>query len=273
MPWNGSYNRDGLSFDPIPEFGPLDSFINIFFMTSGRVLFAFPTNDPWYGPTTNSTVIHKLKGMNWGNTTMFRQSDPGSPLGCREQEQYCFVGTKGQQKCTTLDSPVEAERYLMRILDDGDEQWASWFLATSFTVEKQTIDPLENLGTHVLMARSKLNGPILGRLPDNQWQLEVQHWHATTMAYLQNLFIATVTGYGLAEEYQYLIEYPNITVEREICKTQVQAFKSPSQRCGCYLTGVRSTEDYRRWLHLDQYLGNQLRSCRRRPHHPTFHHH
>ncbi|KAM7210944.1 hypothetical protein V8F06_013679 [Rhypophila decipiens] len=191
---NGSLDPEGSSFFPILELASQSALLFIFFLTSGRILFSYPTDDGWYGETTNTTDILKLKGVLRGNTTMYRQSEPGSPLACKELEQYCFTGVKGQRKCSPLVNRRDAMQSVIAQLDDGDMVWFDWFELTTFETTVTTLDPLALLGTQVLTARDSLNGPILGRFPDNQWQLEVQHWHATVMAHMQDTFLRSIVG-------------------------------------------------------------------------------
>jgi hypothetical protein len=106
------------------------------------------------------------------------------------------------------------------LLDEGDEAWIAWLWMTTFTIGVSTRIPLTQLGTHVLTARNRLNGPILGSLPKNQWQLEVQHWHATAMAYLQANFLESIIGFT-DPIYSGLIAYPSTPVERDLCANQV----------------------------------------------------
>jgi len=220
--WNGTLLEDQSSFSPVPELNPQNASLFVFFLTSGRILFTHPTEDSWYGPTTNTTQIHKLKNSGWGNMTMFRQNEPGSPLACRELEEYCFTGVKGQQKCTSLQSKSDAVDRLFDLFDKGDEDRLSWLQLTTFQVAQPTKLPLVLLGTHVLKARNKLNGPLLGSLPGNQWQLEVQHWHSTNMAFLQANFLESVIGYK-DPKYSHLLYYPNSTTDKEVCANQVRS--------------------------------------------------
>ncbi|KAE9364713.1 hypothetical protein N431DRAFT_355340 [Stipitochalara longipes BDJ] len=217
--WNGSIDPDYSSFFPIPELTPQNASLFIFFLTSGALLFTHPSTDSWYGGTTNTTEIHKLKISDWGNATMFRQSEPGSPLACKELEQYCYSGVKGQRKCTPLESLSNSMVDFADLLDEEDKAWISWLFMTTFNIAVGTRIPLSLLGTHVLMARNKLNGPLLGSLPENQWQLEVQHWHATAMAHLQAAFLESIIGFK-DPKFSPLIRYPNTTIERDLCANQ-----------------------------------------------------
>jgi hypothetical protein len=109
---------------------------------------------------------------------------------------------------------------LLHLLDEEDKVWFDWLFLTTFNIAKSTRMPLALLGTQVLTARNKLNGPLVGSLPDNQWQLEVQHWHATALAFLQACFLESIIGFQ-DPKYSHLIRYPNTTTEKDLCANQV----------------------------------------------------
>ena len=221
--WNGSLDADRSSFFPIPELTPQNASLFILFLTSRRILFTQPSNDGWYGGTTNSTEIHKFTDVDWGNTTMFRQTEPGSPLGCKELEQYCFTGVKGQRKCSPLGNARDAMQSVIDQLDEGDYEWFDWLELTTFETTVATVDPLRMLGTQVLIARDSLSGPILGPLPENQWQLEVQHWHATAMAHMQETFLKYIFGPKNPDLPLLMrVRYPKTPIERQLCASQVR---------------------------------------------------
>ncbi|KAK0740345.1 hypothetical protein B0T18DRAFT_491030 [Schizothecium vesticola] len=214
------------TFTPIPELVPRNSSGEVFilFLQSDNVLFLQKPKDRWYGDDMGSIQVHDLlKGFGNGteNVSMFRQNQPGSPLACHELQQYCYTGAKGTQKCTQLQGGIDAVGNIFAQLDPEDEPWFNWFELTTVETGMATRSPLNLLGARMLMARDSLNGPILGQLPDNQWQLEVQHWHATAMADMQAAFLRSIVGPGNPDLPRLMrVVYPNSTVEREICKNQ-----------------------------------------------------
>ena len=216
------------TFIPIPELIPRNSSGEVFilFLQSDNVLFIQKPKDRWYGDDMGPIqVSHLLKGSGTGaeNVSMFRQNQPGSPLACHELQQYCYTGAKGTQKCTQLQGGMDAVGNIFAQLDPEDEPWFNWFELTTVETGMATRSPLNLLGTRMLMARDSLNGPVLGQLPDNQWQLEVQHWHATAMADMQAAFLRSIVGPGNPDLPRLMrVVYPNSTMEREICENQVR---------------------------------------------------
>jgi len=190
-------------------------------MTSNQVLFETSTDDSWYGPATSSVQVHWSElSSSEANATMYRQSVPGSPMACRELEQYCWVGANGNHQCSALMGSSDALEDLILKMDSEDRDWIRWLLKETFIYAQPTKSPLDFLGTHTLRAREQLNGAILGSIPRDQWQTEVLHWHSTAMSYLQSLFTATVIGYT-DPKLQHLIVFPNNTDEKKMCENQV----------------------------------------------------
>lgn len=156
-------------------------------------------------------------GNDTASVTVFRQNQPESPRACHELEQYCYTGAKGTQRCTQLQDATDALGELFAQLDPEDEPWFSWFKLTAMETGTRTSSPLLLLGTGMLIARNSLNGPMLGQLPDSQWQVEVQHWHTTAMSHMQAAFLRSIVGPGNPDLPRLMkVDYPNSTVEREI---------------------------------------------------------
>ena len=151
---------------------------------------------------------------------MFRQDEPGSPLGCREQEQYCVIGADEQQKCTALNAYPSAISDVFDLAGETEEDWIDWVTSSTFNALRRTGEPIAVLGTRVLLSRNKLNGPILGTLPGNQWQMEIKHLHAIAMAYIQAKFVQTAVGFKDAK-WESMVTHPNTTIQKELCANQV----------------------------------------------------
>ena len=244
MHWNGTLDTKYSTFNPIPELRPVNASLALLFLTADQILFSQPTDDAWFGPATKPVNIHRLKFSSLTNTTMFRQNEPGSPLGCKQREQYCAIGPDGQQKCTTLNAPVNAMDEVYDLVGKTDQEWMMWIIGGVFRTLKRTTQPLVILGPHALTARNKLNGPVLGSLPSNQWQLEIQHLHATSMAVIQATFLQNAIGFK-DPKWERIIRRPRKTAEKELCENQVrpvlqcQSAKMPLRRTDLLITLYR----------------------------------
>jgi len=207
----------------------------------------------------------------------FRQSEPGSPLGCREQHQQCVTTSEGLQ-CTELLGDPDVDFALWDIVkaDKTDNSWFSFLHWTTFSLWQGTLQPLEKLGINVLRARDKFDKPFIGMLPDNQWQIEMQHWFNTAMAYQQSLFLSLVLG-TTDPDLQSLYSYrPNSTWEWEVCSNQVrmrsfvivlqnEGYRETDNTCG-------TPENHLRCTYFLQHIGIELRhSGGQLDHHPLLH--
>ena len=56
-------------------------------------------------------------------------------------------------------------------------------------------------------------------LPNNQWQIELQDWHGTVLASLQQYLVDHATGPADPSWYRY-IQRPNTTAEKTLCHSQ-----------------------------------------------------
>ncbi|KAL1627503.1 hypothetical protein SLS54_002428 [Diplodia seriata] len=75
------------------------------------------------------------------------------------------------------------------------------------------------LGVSALTARFRVGSALQGPIPDNQWQLEAQHWFSTCMAALQDAFVAGAAGAPYAELRPFFAPPAN-TQARNICRNQ-----------------------------------------------------
>ena len=50
------------------------------------------------------------------------------------------------------------------------------------------------MGTESLLSRRTLGGGIQGALPDNQWQLDVEHWYQIILAGYQKIYLDAAAG-------------------------------------------------------------------------------
>lgn len=70
-----------------------------------------------------------------------------------------------------------------------------------------------------LLAMDNLEQYIQTELPDNQWQIEVQNWHATALVNIQDRLVLQVVGPQNPEARQF-VDLPATDAEAAICKAQ-----------------------------------------------------
>ncbi|KAL1649471.1 hypothetical protein SLS58_001526 [Diplodia intermedia] len=179
-------------------------------------------------------------------------SEAASPLACAVQEQYCSGRLPPDRRCSLLGSSADALADItarIRALassssssssssggGDGETltrfKWLASVMGSSTAGSSSSNRPLDmaaavgRLGAQLLTGRGGLgpDGVQRGALLPAQWQADVMHWHATTMAALQGAFVETATGPAMAaaagEGLMPWLVRPEGPVEEAMCRNQ-----------------------------------------------------
>ncbi|KAF6819240.1 hypothetical protein CPLU01_13089 [Colletotrichum plurivorum] len=187
--FNGSLSPSS-TFIPNAEVWKEDADVFLFFLSSDGVQFDSKTRDLWFSATT---VAGNLSRPGEEPFPFWIMDNPGSPLACVAQDQWCNPSTK---ECTVLmpyrDAVTKAADLFTGQTGGADRH--QWFFYSTLNVAFQASTAINYLGALSLTARFSLVGGIQGSLPDNQWQLEVKFWFATMLANLQKAVVNTATG-------------------------------------------------------------------------------
>jgi hypothetical protein len=70
-----------------------------------------------------------------------------------------------------------------------------------------------------MVVESSLLGQVQAALPSNQWQIEIEAWHATVLATIQQQFIGHATGPTDPTAWQFILP-PATNAESQICGAQ-----------------------------------------------------
>jgi len=183
-------------FTPIPELLRDNSDLSLFFLSSDSVSFVAPTNDPWYAAHTlgNVTIKYGTQNAMAENVATYVSDDPVRVLACSRQVQWCNPNLPEATRCTPLGAAAGSRATVARLWEGEREQL---LISNAFVVmrtQMQMESVLKYLGVSALLARYKMTEVVQGPLPDNQWQLEVEHWHATQLASMQAAFVNMATG-------------------------------------------------------------------------------
>ncbi|KAM7189076.1 hypothetical protein V8F20_010284 [Naviculisporaceae sp. PSN 640] len=206
VPSTGGYQIEGtlapVGFTPIPELRSVypQADIAILFLSSNNMPYMRPTNDPWYSATT---PFRTLSHMDYNTTSQitYLQDEPSSPLGCVEQRQFCTPRRKAADGtsplCTPLvgifDIPYVTEPLIPGEDDPdfepGELNYFKWFYNLWITPQDTINHAISFLHATALQSRFSISRNTQGPLPDNQWQLEVQHLFSTLLSSIQQAFV------------------------------------------------------------------------------------
>ncbi|KAM7218680.1 hypothetical protein V8F06_005999 [Rhypophila decipiens] len=201
-PSTGGYRIDGtlapIGFTPIPELSSAypQSDITILFLSSNSMPYMRRTTDEWYQATTPfRTLTHR--NYNTTSATTYLQDEPASPLGCMEQRQFCTHRRKAPDGvspfCTPLVGlrgiPGNAEALVEGDPAPGELNYFKWFYNVWITPQDTLNHAISFLHATALQSRFSISRNTQGPLPDNQWQMEVQHMFSTLLAGVQQAFV------------------------------------------------------------------------------------
>ncbi|KAF2003590.1 hypothetical protein P154DRAFT_486179 [Amniculicola lignicola CBS 123094] len=210
-----------LLWEPIPELRRIDADVQIFFLSAPGIRFTAPVNDPWFSAHKNASelyVTHNTTRPTWTADV------PVSPMACTMQVQYCNPKRPKHTQCGPLQGIMELNKTatINQLFTTPSQLELVTRVDYTFMLEMCTMYHLIGLiGTSALHARYKLGYGYQNPLPDNQWQLEAQHWMKGELASLQDAFVRYVNG--PPKELDIFLEKPWKTnkAAKTMCRSQM----------------------------------------------------
>lgn len=221
--------------EPIPELFRDDADLLITFLTGDGVEFTSSNNDPWYRGM--------VPGANW-SSGFSDETFPGwypeeaaSPLGCLQRWQFCNAN---EDHCGPFKGFIDVQiqsAHLFNLSEEADlvsTVGASdnanpvgdrflWFISITALVASDVAGIVTQLASFSLSSRQNMVEGFMGPLPDNQWQLDVEHWFATWLAAMQASVVNVAVGVGDEALRPYAIAPNSTYVQESMCKSQVSA--------------------------------------------------
>ncbi|XXG95571.1 hypothetical protein Hte_001838 [Hypoxylon texense] len=192
--------QNGSSFDGrahlIDELAGSGGDISLISLSANGVLFVDKVLDPWYQAThlkpSDISYVGAANGTSTGSSKFYLQDQPGSPLACTEKWQWCLPVASGGRYCTRLgplnDVYEDAFTNAAGPSTSGLMDWIFSQLEITHSAAPSI------MGVQALLSRKKLDEGWQGSLPDNQWQMDVEHWFQISIAAYQKIFVDTATG-------------------------------------------------------------------------------
>ncbi|KAF2634384.1 hypothetical protein P280DRAFT_554619 [Massarina eburnea CBS 473.64] len=214
---SGDLARRASMFDPIPQLQRADADVMLFFLSSRGIMFTQEVDDPWFSAHKKGRQLRPVM-----DSESFKQLyDPDEPIGvvgCAMQMQICNANLTDKH-CEPLRGMVDDSYPLDKLYQTQSQkttlEWANLIFGLGFFSISGIV---EALGVSSLVARHGLGNNAQGPLPDNQWQIEVEHWVAGSLASLQGSFVEA--GNGPNPAYQQFRVAPNNTDQWKMCRNQ-----------------------------------------------------
>ncbi|EKG10119.1 hypothetical protein MPH_12719 [Macrophomina phaseolina MS6] len=218
---NGTMNNTNTDFVPVPALQQTDADLHLIFLSANSIIFAQMVDDPWYSAHRNISQIYWSDiGQVEGEISAIVQDDAASVLACTVKEQYCNPNLPEEIRCAPFGGEHESA-YLAEHLWTDEKQLAAfrWIGAIFKAHQPSMHNVVYTLGASALLARQRLSEGLQGALEDNQWQLEAEHWHATSLAAMQGVMKEVAAGPSDSTVEKWLAR-PNTTQEHHLCSSQ-----------------------------------------------------
>ncbi|KAF2026090.1 hypothetical protein EK21DRAFT_103512 [Setomelanomma holmii] len=208
-------------WSPIPALRLVDADVHLAFLSAPEIHFSTPVNDPWFSAHKNASEINNQDTRQ--KFEAYLQDEPLGVMACTQQVQYCNPNLPKGSRCEPLRGVIDPRKSArVKQIFPSDSQFATikW-VDDLWTYGVYTISAtLGFIGASALRARYSLSYGYSGPIPDNQWQLEAEHWIKGTLASLQDVFIEAANGMPAALEDFRQPPAANDTVARNMCVNQ-----------------------------------------------------
>jgi hypothetical protein len=208
-------------YHPIPALHLAEADVHLVFLSAPEIHFSNPINDTWFSARRNASDLrHKDTKQ---QLRAFILDEPVSPMACTHQVQYCNPNLPESERCEPLrglNDPRRSER-LHKIFPEDSHfatiKWANRLWNYGIYTISGTIG---FIGASALRARYSLSYGYSGPLPDNQWQLEAEHWVKGELASMQDVFVTAANGIPEVLNDFRVPPMANETVAQNMCVNQ-----------------------------------------------------
>lgn len=177
-PWS-----DNSDWIPSDEFIRNNADISVLFLNGNGILYRDQNNDPFF--EANRYEVNETIDLGSGpeKVTKYRLNDWISVMYCTEQYSICNVANS---KCT---KPMGLSQLTMAVnntdLNLNPTQRLTAF-RIGYAAGSSGLSQMATLGGSAVLASRLLSYNFLSpRLPDDQWQKEVQYWFDIALVYMQ----------------------------------------------------------------------------------------
>ena len=206
---------------PIAPLLRTDADVTMMYLSAPEIRFATPVNDPWITATKPASEIHNIDTKK--TFSAYVQNEPLGVLACAMQMQYCNPNLPAGQNCEPLRGVKDprATAAVKKVFPDQTQfdvlKWANnLWIGQAYLINSM----VGFIGSSSLLMRYGNSFGYQGPLPDNQWQLESEHWVKGLLASLQDAFVTVANGFP--EKLEIFRQEPaaNASVAWNMCKNQ-----------------------------------------------------
>ena len=209
---------DGTTFLPIDTLSRTDADVTLMFLASNSITYYTPNTDPFFSATLKQSA-GTFSGV---DMTYYKANNWVTVMGCTDQYQFCNPLTS---ICTPLSGYAEAAAALNTTKLNN----VQYLVASRIALNTRAMSihhSISGRGASALRAQELVSENSQNPIPNNQWQIEVDSWFATSFARLQRAIVEYASGPAFVP-----------------AGTYVQSPTGPISKAMCYSQKVRLTAD------------------------------
>ena len=161
---------------------------------SGRnIRYSEVNDDPWFGA---HRPLETLYQGSIGTVSSYVADETLSQVGCAFQIQLCFPPdktSKGKTWCSPLGGMYQLQNFL-----DSEVSYnknLTWWVNWALSIQDISLAAIiQSQGGSVLQAKYKISQFVQAKLPNNQWQIEMERLFTIMLAGIQASVVDTATG-------------------------------------------------------------------------------
>lgn len=192
--------------------------MSLLFLSANDITYTAEINDDWYSAHWSPGPPHDILNFDGGDQFVkyYMADEAASVLGCKFQYQACRTTAAYPRDCSRYGGAYDlADGYLTPTKGHKVFSWV-WNYATVIN------DIISSLSISSLTSRFNLFDGVQGRLPDDQWQIDVENWHNIGLMALQGNMVLQGAGPGDTGIQQNFWRGPKTETERYFCRNQVR---------------------------------------------------
>lgn len=203
-------------FVPIAELERSDADLVLVFLSGNGVFFSEPLYDDWYRATE---PWEELRGT--PSIQLYRTSEAASPLACAAQWQFCRANTSACGPTASYDDAVSGAAHIFESSEGGSTKKSTsatdrfaWLMQSTGIGLLDEANIVKILMDSALLSKQSLVDGHQGKLPDNQWQLDVTNWFSVNLASVQTQLLQSMSGFTDVG--------PDVTISKPMTKSALK---------------------------------------------------
>ncbi|KAK1818975.1 hypothetical protein LTR12_006663 [Friedmanniomyces endolithicus] len=197
----------GSLWTPIPELNRTDADVTLLILAQNSIDYGVPCDDPWFS-------AHQVR--NDTSQTWYVGDDYFNILACADQHQFCNPNVDSSKGCTSLADEATVFNEMFTIGFSDLQIAAAGRIAVPMPFSNMYYS-VNGRGAAALRASETCFGNDQAALPNNQWQIEVDAWFATSLARLQQSMVDYAVGPTNAPAGVDII-YPTSLPDKAMCR-------------------------------------------------------